>query len=80
MGGGMKGHMMRLSIILGALFASGSARADPGHLAGLAGHDHWAAAGAIGVAVAVALWGGLKVRREGPAAGEDAGADEKQEA
>lgn len=71
---------MRFAVILSALFAAGSASADPGHLAGLAGHDHWVAAGAIGVAVAVAIWGGLKGRREDRAAGEDADADEKQEA
>ena len=34
--------------------------AHVGHLGGMAGHDHWIAGIAIGVAVGVGLWGALK--------------------
>jgi hypothetical protein len=36
------------------------ALAHPGHLAGLAGHDHWVAGAAIGAAIALGLYGLLK--------------------
>lgn len=38
--------------------------AHPGHMAGLAGHDHWVAGAAIGTAIAVGVWGVLKGRRK----------------
>ena len=43
---------------------AGPAAAHPGHLAGLAGHDHWIAGAAIGVAVAVGIWGAIKGHRK----------------
>jgi hydrogenase/urease accessory protein HupE len=44
--------------------AAAPAQAHPGHLAGLAGHDHWVAGAAIGAAIAVGVWGALKGRRK----------------
>lgn len=46
------------------VFAAGPAVADPGHLAGLGGHDHWIAGIAIGAAIAAGLWGALKGKPE----------------
>lgn len=43
---------------------AGPALAHPGHLADLAGHDHWVAGAAIGIAVAVGIWGALKGKRQ----------------
>ena len=39
------------------------AAAHPGHMADLAGHDHWIAGVAVGAAVLVGLWGILRDRR-----------------
>lgn len=48
----------------------GTAWAHAGHIEALAGHDHWVAGAAIGLAVGVAVWGWLK--------GRDAGAGEAE--
>ena len=37
-----------------------AAHAHPGHLVNLASHDHWVAGAAIGLAIALGLWGALK--------------------
>ena len=42
------------------LLTAQSAAADPSHLTGLSGHDHWIAGAAIGAAVLAGLWGALK--------------------
>lgn len=44
--------------------AAAPAFAHPGHIAGLAGHDHWVAGAAIGAAVAIGVWSVLKGRRK----------------
>jgi len=54
---------------LPALFLAAPAAAHPGHLSGLAGHDHWIAGAAIGAAIALGAWAALKGRR---GAGQDA--------
>lgn len=46
-----------------AIAIAGPATAHPGHVAGLAGHDHWVAGAAIGLAIAVGLWGALRGKR-----------------
>ncbi|WP_172300201.1 DUF6732 family protein [Pseudoruegeria sp. HB172150] len=73
---------MKQPIVLVALFAAGPAAAHPGHLAEAAGHNHWIGLAAIGAAIAVAAWAGLKSRKSKEAAEEDAEAagDEPQEA
>jgi len=55
---------MRPLLSLCALLCAGPARAHPGHLADLAGHDHWAAGAAIGLAVVIGLLGALKGRKD----------------
>ena len=37
-----------------------SSAAHPGHLVEAAGHNHWVAGAAIGIAIAVGLWGALR--------------------
>jgi hypothetical protein len=51
---------MRPLFSLIALLWTVPASAHPGHLAGLAGHDHWVAGAAIGLAVVIGLLGILK--------------------
>ena len=46
------------------LIMPGMAAAHPGHMADLAGHDHWVAGAAIGLAIALGLWGALKGGRK----------------
>lgn len=55
---------MRHAILTAALMlmASGAA-AHPGHLAEVAGHGHWLGAAALGAAIAIGLWAGLKGRK-----------------
>ena len=70
---------MRPLLLLIAVHWAGSAWAHPGHLAGLAGHDHWVAGAAIGIAVVIGLLGALKGRKdEGETAGEDEDADAEE--
>jgi len=52
----MTRHVLPLALTLLPLPAS----AHLGHLGDVAGHDHWVAGAAIGVAVAIGLWGALK--------------------
>ena len=47
-----------------------TAFADPGHLAGLAGHDHWVAGIALGAAIGLAAWGALTGKDQTPAGDE----------
>lgn len=56
------------------IFAGSAAMAHPGHWADVAGHDHWVAGAAIGLAGLAALWGALK----GKKAEEEAEADEEE--
>lgn len=58
-------------ITLTALAAPLSAAAHPGHLAGLAGHDHWIAGAAIGAAIALGAWSAVKGWREAQAKADD---------
>ena len=51
-------------LTIAALLLATPAAAHPGHLGGLAGHDHWVAGIAIGAAVGVSIWGILKERRK----------------
>ncbi|ABV91919.1 hypothetical protein Dshi_0170 [Dinoroseobacter shibae DFL 12 = DSM 16493] len=50
-----------LAVLAG--MSAAPALAHPGHLAGLAGHDHWVAGAAIGAAIAIGLFGALKGRK-----------------
>ncbi|WP_424967224.1 MULTISPECIES: DUF6732 family protein [unclassified Dinoroseobacter] len=58
--------------------------AHPGHLSGLAGHDHWVAGAAIGLAIALGIYGALKGRKSDgqtqEAESDEAAEDDKAEA
>lgn len=54
--------MLRLALAL-SIVAS-TAHAHPGHLAGLAGHDHWVAGAAIGAAIAIGILTALKGKKK----------------
>lgn len=69
---------MRFSAVLVVVFWAGSVSADPGHLIGVAGHDHLIALGAIGAAIAAGIWGALKGARDDDEADDEAA--EPQEA
>ena len=57
-----------------AVLLAGPALAHPGHLAEVAGHGHWLGAAALGAAIAIGLWAGLKGRK-----GEEAEAEAEDE-
>ena len=65
---------MRRLLIVVLISAGSSAMAHPGHLADVAGHDHWAAGIAIGLAGSAAIWGALKGKKA-----QDADAETEQE-
>lgn len=54
---------MRLTLTFALICAGTSAAAHPGHWADLAGHDHWVAGAAIGLAGLAAIWGALKGKK-----------------
>lgn len=54
---------MRLIAVLMLMLASTSAAAHPGHWTDVAGHDHWVAGVAIGLAGLAAIWGALKGKK-----------------
>lgn len=54
---------MRGLLALTLIFAGTAAAAHPGHWADIAGHDHWVAGAAIGLAGLAALWGALKGKK-----------------
>ncbi|ATG48696.1 hypothetical protein CEW89_14685 [Celeribacter ethanolicus] len=57
------------------------ALAHPGHLGEMAGHNHWLAGAAIGAAIAIAIWGAIKGKKEDEAEAADAEVEaEPQEA
>ena len=59
--------MRHLPILCPAVLAAilpAAAQAHPGHLAEVAGHGHWLGAAAIGAAIAIGLWQGLKGRKD----------------
>ena len=54
---------MRIFLTILFVFGASAASAHVGHFGNLAGHDHWVAAGALGVAGLVAVWGALKGKK-----------------
>ncbi|WP_294613406.1 DUF6732 family protein [Roseovarius sp.] len=75
---------MRLATILTTLLTATAAQAHPGHMAEVAGHGHWLGAAALGAAIAIGLWAGLKARKDAASARDEAedetADDELQEA
>ncbi len=55
---------MRLLLTSILVMTGSAAAAHPGHWAEAAGHDHWAAGIAIGLAGLAALWGAAKGKKE----------------
>ena len=51
---------MRTTLILFASLLASAADAHVGHLGDVAGHDHWVAGAAIGIAIGIGLWGAIK--------------------
>lgn len=62
---------MRYTLTLILIVSAGMAQAHPGHLAGVAGHDHWVAGAAIGLAILAGIYGALKGRKETTDAAQD---------
>ena len=54
---------MRGLLTLTLIFAGNAAAAHPGHWADIAGHDHWVAGAAVGLAGLAAIWGALKGKK-----------------
>lgn len=46
------------------ILTGSAAAAHPGHWGELAGHDHWVAGAAIGLAGLAAIWGALKGKKK----------------
>lgn len=71
---------VRLPFFAAALLLPGAASAHPGHLAELAGHGHWVAGAAIGAAILVGIWAGLKGKQSSAEAeASDEGAEAEPE-
>ncbi|MCV6595937.1 MAG: hypothetical protein OIF40_02465 [Mangrovicoccus sp.] len=66
------------SLILMAF--AGPAFAHMGHLGEVAGHAHWVAGAAIGLAGAIALWAGTRGRKDSDESAEAEDASESDEA
>lgn len=72
---------MRLTLILLTLLAANPAFAHIGHLGEVAGHGHWAAAGAIGViaiALGIAAIGARKGKKQDDDVTENETSDEEE--
>ncbi|KJZ18896.1 DUF6732 family protein [Loktanella sp. S4079] len=54
---------MRALLTLTLVMVGSAATAHPGHWADAAGHDHWVAGVAIGLAGLAAIWGALKGKK-----------------
>ena len=65
-----------MTVIL--VFWAGTAAAHTGHWGEMAGHDHWVAGAAIGIAILVGLAGALKGQKKtDEAVSDDAETDEE---
>lgn len=54
---------MRIALALLLIIGAGPAAAHVGHIGEVAGHGHWLGAAAIGAAIAIGLWQGLRGRK-----------------
>lgn len=54
---------MRATLTLTFTVSGSAAIAHPGHWADVAGHDHWVAGAAIGLAGLAAIWGALRGKK-----------------
>jgi hypothetical protein len=70
-------HAPTLLLMLTVTLWCGPAAAHIGHLGEVAGHGHWLGAAAIGAAIAIGLWQGLRGREE--VSDEEVEAEEAEE-
>lgn len=70
---------MRYVLTLLLMVAGSAVQAHPGHLADLAGHDHWVAGAAIGIAGLIAIIGAVKGKKSEDRDDEDAVSEEEAE-
>ena len=54
---------MRAILTLTLMMTGSAAFAHPGHWGELAGHDHWVAGAALGIAGLLAIWGAVKGKK-----------------
>lgn len=73
---------MRFALTILIAMSAGPAMAHIGHLGEVAGHGHWLGAAALGAAIALGLWQGLKgkAQAQGEDDADDATDEEPQEA
>jgi hypothetical protein len=69
---------MRLTLALFTILAGTPALAHVGHLSDVAGHGHWAAAGAIAIALGIAALGARKGKSQDKDVTEDDATDEDE--
>jgi hypothetical protein len=67
---------MRLTLALFTILAGTPALAHVGHLSDVAGHGHWAAAGAIAIALGIAALGARKGKSQDKDVTEDVTEDD----
>lgn len=60
------GGFMRSTLTLLLILGADAALAHPGHLVDVAGHDHWVAGAAIGLAILTGIYGALKGKKDEP--------------
>lgn len=70
---------MRRILVLTAITLPLPAYADVGHLGDLAGHSHWIALGALGIATVVGALANVKGKGKSPDPEEGASSDEDTE-
>ena len=63
---------MKFATILITLLAATAAQAHPGHMAEVADHGHWLGAAALGAAIAIGLWAGLRARKDAASSRDEA--------
>lgn len=71
---------MRFISTVCMVLAATSAQAHPGHLADVAGHDHWVAGAAVGIAILIGLWGALKGGKDKDTEASESDAPDLEEA
>ena len=71
---------MRITLAILMTVLAGPAAAHIGHLGEVAGHGHWLGAAAIGAAIAIGLWQGLRGKAQDKEEAEEASEEEPQEA
>lgn len=71
---------MRGLLTFTLILTGSAAAAHPGHWGELAGHDHWVAGAAIGLAGLAAIWGALRGKKKQDEATADNDTDTEEEA